>query len=533
MTKVRQYSPRTLVAFCLIVISLGVIFRFTNLDQKFYWFDEVRTSIWLSGYTPTKVSQTLANGQLLTPADLQRYQYPIPETTILDVASNLARYNPQHPPLFYILERWWVKFWGHSIAVARSLPAIFGTLALLPMYWLCRELFQSNEIAWVGTTLMAISPFFVLYSQEARQYSLWSGLVLLLCTAFLRAIRLNTLQSWRIYCLTLVINIYTFLFTVFVALGHGIYILVIEKLQLSQKVKRFIQAILLAFILCLPWFAVLRYKTGLKWIEEDIGFSTTLQINLIDISRIFVDQNVNIYSSTLEKIWPIVLSLSLIVYSIYFLRKKSSKQEFLFVVILIGVTQLILILPDLLLGGQRSIIARYLTASYLGILLAVAYMLGSHLLSSEPNQRAIGKVLFITTILAGIISCGTSLPADTWWNKDESYNSKLEKTGQDYIEIAQVINSSSRPLIFSELVPYGSGGYEADEIMPLSHLLKPKVRLLLVEDAGILKFPQEFSDVFVYTPSPPLKKKFERQGYFLKPIGKDNWQLWLAKAKNQ
>jgi len=62
---------------------------------------------------------------------------------------------------------------------------------------------------------------------------------------------------------------------------------------------------------------------------------------------------------------PTLVLLVLVAYSIYFLLK-TPKQVWLFVLTLIE-TVLALVIPDLVLGGMRSIQARYLMPCYLGI----------------------------------------------------------------------------------------------------------------------------------------------------------------------
>ncbi len=74
------------------------------------------------------------------------------------------------------------------------------------MYWLCQELFHDSSTRWVAVGLMAVSPFHVLYAQEAREYSLHTALILVSSTLLLRSLRLATWQSWAWYALSLVIG---------------------------------------------------------------------------------------------------------------------------------------------------------------------------------------------------------------------------------------------------------------------------------------------------------------------------------------
>jgi len=74
--------------------------------------------------------------------------------------------------------------------------------------------------------------------------------------------------------------------------------------------------------------------------------------------------------------------------------RKTPKQVWLFVLTLIGVTGLALVIPDLILGGMRSIQARYLMPCYLGIPLAVAYLLATQMpLRYKPGNNNLAACL--------------------------------------------------------------------------------------------------------------------------------------------
>lgn len=196
--------------FIIVLLLLGIFFRFVNLDRKVYWHDETFTSIWISGYRPQEIIDQAFNGQVIDSKDLQKYQYPNPERTLIDTLKNLATEDPQHPPLYYLITRLWVQGFGNSVAVTRSVSAVISLLAFPCIYWLCLELFESPLVGWIAIALISVSPFHILYAQEAREYSLWIVTILLSCAALLRAIRLKTKLSWVIYAVTLVLGLYTF-----------------------------------------------------------------------------------------------------------------------------------------------------------------------------------------------------------------------------------------------------------------------------------------------------------------------------------
>ncbi|HBL14553.1 MAG TPA: dolichyl-phosphate-mannose-protein mannosyltransferase, partial [Cyanobacteria bacterium UBA11162] len=177
----------------IIVLVLGLFFRFYNLDRKVYWYDETMTSMRISGYTQTEIVQEVFDADIISVEDLlKRYQYPNPTKDFNDTLNALAG-NPEHSPLYYLIARFWLQRFSHSIVSIRFLSALISLLALPCMYWLCLELFQSSVVSIIAVTLIAISPFHVLYAQEAREYSLWTVSILFSCAAFLRAIRVKGL----------------------------------------------------------------------------------------------------------------------------------------------------------------------------------------------------------------------------------------------------------------------------------------------------------------------------------------------------
>jgi uncharacterized membrane protein len=75
------------------------------------------------------------------------------------------------PPLCYVLAWIWSQFLGTGEAGPRSLSAAIGTATVPATYAAARQL-VSPRSAFVAAALVAVSPFLVWYSQEARAYAL-------------------------------------------------------------------------------------------------------------------------------------------------------------------------------------------------------------------------------------------------------------------------------------------------------------------------------------------------------------------------
>ncbi|MGB5769203.1 MAG: glycosyltransferase family 39 protein, partial [Crocosphaera sp.] len=273
---------RSFYLICFIIILLGIFFRFTNIAEKVYWHDEIFTSLHITGFLSSEWKPQLFTGKIIEPDKLQYYLQINPNKNLVDTLNVLAVEDPHHPPFYYILLRYWRQLFGDSITVIRSFSSVFSLLILPAIYWLCWELFKQPIVAWVSISLISISPFYVLYSQEAREYALWTVLICLSSAALLRCIKLTQYQklkvskyyvNWGLYSILTTLSLYTSLFSLFVIIAQVSYTLVLEKLRLTKVV--FFQSIslMISVVLFLPWIIVFinnyeQYKKITSWTKE-------------------------------------------------------------------------------------------------------------------------------------------------------------------------------------------------------------------------------------------------------------------------
>ena len=520
----RLLSPRWLHIFIVTLLILGIYFRFGNLGRKVYWIDEVYTSLRISGHTETEFIQQVFDGHVVNIKELQNYQQPNPAKGSISTINSLAVESPQHPPLYYVMARFWVQWFGNFPAVTRSLSALISLLVFPCVYWLCLELFGSLT-GWVAIALIAVSPFHILYAQEAREYSLWTVTTALSSAALLHAIRLKNIRTWAIYAVTVALGLYTFIFSVFVIIGYALYVIILERLRLSKTVINYLLSTITGVLAFSPWVIVVatnlpRVQSTASWTELKLPFGRLLQGWIIHLSYVFFDLNTGYKHLKL----PTVVLLVLVAYSIYFLFRKTPEKVWLFLLTLIGTTSLVLVLPDLILGGMRSIQARYLMPCYLGIPLVVAYLLATKITSGTKRQQKIWQFIFMTIIIGSIVSCTVSSQAEFWWNKSpdkHKYNS----------QVASIVNRAEKPLLISDDSKVISDSF-ACRILALSYLLNPKVQLQLVIEPNIPQVPDGFSDVFLFSPSETLRQGIEKQAYRSELVfQRDNFWLWKLASR--
>src|SRR5919202_2649769 len=97
------FPPTGLRFLIIILLVLGIFFRFVNLDRKIYWMDETYSSLRISGYTDSEVAQQLLQEQLLSVEDLHQYQHLNPKKTIEDIVKGIPEEEPHLPPFYSFL----------------------------------------------------------------------------------------------------------------------------------------------------------------------------------------------------------------------------------------------------------------------------------------------------------------------------------------------------------------------------------------------------------------------------------------------
>jgi uncharacterized membrane protein len=283
------------------------------------------------------------------------------------------------------------------------------------------------------------------------------------------------------------------LYFVFVAFGHAIYTFIVERFRLTKTFVTYILTSTASFLAFLPWiFVILANLDNVKEVtsgaQDRAALPSLVKAWIANLGQVFWDVGLGTYLA------PIIFILA--GYAIYFVCRHSPKKVWLFLLTLIGATGAIIILPDLILGGSGSMRSRYFIPCYLGIQLAVAYLLATQMSSFRFYRHKLWSAIAVILISGGVISCVMSSQSEAWWNKGHSqYN----------LEVTQIINQADRPLLVTN-----TNSFNTLDILSLSHSLDSKVRLLLVLGSEPPKIPDGFSDIFSYNPSDSLIAELEK-----------------------
>ncbi|MGK7921786.1 MAG: glycosyltransferase family 39 protein, partial [Trichodesmium sp.] len=453
-------------------------------------------------------------------------------STFQGTLESLTIENPHHPPLYYLIARLWMHKFGGSLTASRSLPALISLLSLPLLYILSRQLFNSHLTALLATTFLTLSPIEILFAQTARQYSLVTVLIISSSILLLQALDSRSWKKWGLYSMISAIGLYTHLFFALTLVSQGIFVLtncllsenvkkiISKKIGKFAKIKLLIKTLPLDFliasvgiiILYIPWIIVLvnnlqRVSDTTNWARVTVGFDYLVTKWILSFSCLFIDLyfDFNLVATYLLRLLFLII-IGLAVYTVCCYCSRSTK---LFILTSIFVPFIMLVIPDLLLGGKRSAVTRYLISCFPAIYLSVAYLLGRYL-----GREKFWRIVLAILLTASIVSCSVSAVSASWWSKSLSYFNA---------EVARKINASESRLLLSDV---GDNYTNTGDLISLSYILDDDVQLLLLSQSPKLEMVENESEIFVFRPSARLREALKaRQWELESAVAGELWKV--------
>jgi len=175
---------------------------------------------------------------------------------------------------YYVLLHYWVKAFGNSEFSVRLPSAIFGVLSILMIFLLTR-LFFDRKVALLSSFFLATSMLQVLYSQEARLYSMFTFLTLLSAYFFFKWYLCRNIWGKKIYqagyFLSILAAVYTnYLAVILIALYS--FVLLFNWKGSNTLFKKWVLMHIIVLVLSLPLLSWLLTQYTLL----NTGLSNTL-----------------------------------------------------------------------------------------------------------------------------------------------------------------------------------------------------------------------------------------------------------------
>lgn len=125
------------------IIVLAVVIRLVTIDNQSFWADEALTA----------------------------YEAHLPFGAMLNTVAHVET----TPPLYFVLVWIWAKLFGTGAIALRSISTLAG-IALVPIAYLSARELVSRYAGVLAAAFVAINPFLIWFSQEARAYMLLAAL---------------------------------------------------------------------------------------------------------------------------------------------------------------------------------------------------------------------------------------------------------------------------------------------------------------------------------------------------------------------
>ena len=499
-----------LVAICA-AIALGIYFRFARLDVPFFWLDETHSAAAAAGHAMQEIDG-LFDGTPRPLVDVRRFVHVRPSgppTSTIDAIRSM----PENTPVYFLALRYWAGMFGDSAAALRSLSAAFAVCGGVLLFLLCRELKFTRTATACTICWWSLSPLLVLYSQEARTYSLLTVWVLAANLMLLRATRLHTRANWLGYVVASIAGLYTHMFFGLLLMAHALFVASLgfsqpagdERRRLFARFTAAGVAIVVAFV---PWVVViLRYEDN-AYLAKHLKFGTEwrylLQSSVEGLGALFVD--FGLHGSTPARAADIALAIAAVAgvaWSIRFVRRNAPKRTSLFLLTTGIVPPLVLIASDVVVDAMRSEIIRFWLPGLISLGMTVSYALAAKCDAGSRRAMVVGLVM----IIVAIGSCLRGASAPMWWHKG-GIVSRLGNCLIDYQEmhdrLAEVAAAPKSLLVIEK------NRFASLDLMAISLVADPRIEWLGVADPERFEPPAE-RVVYLYH-APNVADRLEERG---------------------
>jgi mannosyltransferase len=235
---------------------LGAALRFATVSSQSYWLDEALAARELH----------MSFGAML---------------------SSISANEP-NPPLFFLIAWPWTRVFGSSEAGLRSLSVVAGT-ALIPVAYLCARELVSRRAGLLAAAFVAVNPFMIWYSQEAREYMLlaaFCGASFLFLARFWHRPTRRDLIWWAVFSALAVLTHY---FAIFLVAPEAAVLLYKDRKRsslLAVAAVAAVQAALLPHFIShqshpLGWIGAFPLSVRIKQVPVAFALGTLYQSSIV------------------------------------------------------------------------------------------------------------------------------------------------------------------------------------------------------------------------------------------------------------
>jgi uncharacterized membrane protein len=182
---------------------------------------------------------------------LIKYEKDLPVSSVFES----LRYAGMHPPLYYVMLHYVLRYLGNEALTVRLLSVFFSTLSIVVMYFLGKKV-RDEKTGLYAAVFLALSAYGVTYGPMVRPYPLALLLGLITTLQVYNLANNSTLKLDKpgtlVYIILVTAGLYTIYNFIFVFVFHFIFLIICNLKNKKNLGIIFIMSVLV-FILYLPW----------------------------------------------------------------------------------------------------------------------------------------------------------------------------------------------------------------------------------------------------------------------------------------
>ncbi|MHB8657147.1 MAG: glycosyltransferase family 39 protein [Solirubrobacteraceae bacterium] len=200
---------------------------------------------------------TIANQSIWQDEALTAYEAGLPLGAMLGVVAH----TETTPPLYFVIIWGWAKVFGTGAVALRAVSALAG-IVLVPVAYLSGRELVAGRAGLIAAAFVAVNPFMIWYSQEARAYMLLAALTGAGFLFFVRALRDPSTRNVAWWAALSALALMTHFFAGFAVGPEALWLLVVARRRAAWVGVGAVAAVQLAV---LP-FAFADTGHGVGWI---------------------------------------------------------------------------------------------------------------------------------------------------------------------------------------------------------------------------------------------------------------------------
>ncbi|TDE16206.1 glycosyltransferase family 39 protein [Dyadobacter psychrotolerans] len=215
-----------------MVVSQGIVLEGANQKEAFSTIKVSAREFWKAPlpapHQAPKMLYSFTYQEHFTPKAFTPKEFWSPKH-IADYYEAMTRSDIGNSPFYYLLLHYWLEVFGISDFTSRLFSVFFSVLIIGLTYKFAKRFFSVNT-GLIAAAIVAIEPFFIAYSHQARNYSLTFFLTLLATYLFLRIIegsktKRNNSGLYLGYILSAGLGLLSHFLVIVVLAVHGLYAL--------------------------------------------------------------------------------------------------------------------------------------------------------------------------------------------------------------------------------------------------------------------------------------------------------------------